>query len=234
MDLKAPANTALIIVDVQNDFCPGGTLAVPGGHQIIPTINKIKRYFDLTIITQDRHPAVHSSFASNHRGKQPLTSVEMSYGTQILWPEHCIQGTRGAQFCDDLEISEDDLILQKGTNPHIDSYSGFFENDQMTQPRFTNNKTLTTTLKSYGVSSLVFCGLAYDVCVGWHALDARKEGFEAIVVNDATAAIAMPLEGGSNSKIAMDAKLAKANVQLINTAELEDMLISQDQFIAYE
>ncbi len=224
MTLNVPANTALIIVDVQNDFCPGGSLAIEGGDEIVPAINDMKRGFSLTVITQDWHPADHKSFASNHEGKKPMETIEMPYGVQILWPDHCIQGTQGAEFRNDLEIADNDLIIQKGTNKEIDSYSGFFENDRTTQPRFANGETLADTLRSQGITKLVITGLAYDFCVGWHALDARKEGFEAIVVKDATRSISMAIKDGTTTETAMDKKLAEAGVQVVNAADLQNVL----------
>lgn len=218
-----PSDTALIIVDLQNDFCPGGALAVNGGDQIIPIINALKPNFALCILTQDWHPATHKSFASNHNGAKAFTTTEMPYGTQVLWPDHCIQNSVGAAFHKDLNIGDKDLVLKKGTNPDIDSYSGFFENDQKTQPCFFNGKTLAETLRNHDIKNIVFCGLAYDFCVGWHALDARKEGFEAIIIKDATRSIAMPLEKDEGtSEAAMDKQLKSAGVHIINTQDLED------------
>ncbi len=216
-----PADTALIIVDVQNDFCPGGALAVDGGDKIIPIINAIKPKFEFCILTQDWHPQEHKSFASRHEGAQPFSTIEMPYGEQVLWPDHCVQNTSGAAFHKDLDISAKDLILQKGTNPCIDSYSGFIENDKKTRPRFFNGKTLAEMLQNKGIKNVVLCGLAYDFCVGWHALDARTEGFKAIIVKDATRAIAMPLDNGK-STIQMDKRLKKAGVHIINTQDLEN------------
>ena len=222
-----PQNTALVIVDIQKDFCPGGKLGVEDGDKIIPAINQIKSDFGLTVLTQDWHPADHKSFASNHEGAQPFSTVEMSYGPQVLWPDHCIQTDedKGAEFHEKLQISGSDLILQKGTNPDIDSYSGFFENDHKTKPRFSggeaDGKTLAEMLKSKGVSKVVFCGIAYDFCVGWHALDALKEGFQSVVLEDASRAIAMPTPDGSmNTKYIMDAQLAKADIPLISIYDL--------------
>ncbi len=220
MTYQFPANTALIIVDVQNDFCPGGKLAVNGGDEIITPINGIKDRFALTVITQDWHPADHKSFVGNHEGAAPFSTVEMPYGTQVLWPEHCVQNTEGSVFHRDLAISKNDLILQKGTNTHIDSYSGFFENDQTTKPRFANGETLADTLKSRGITRVVFCGLAYDFCVGWHALDSLKEGFEAVVLKDASRSIAMPLPDGGTTESAMDERLKAAGVQVITVSNL--------------
>ncbi len=216
-------STALIIVDVQNDFCLGGKLAVEEGDQIIPIINALKPNFSLTILTQDWHPAEHTSFASSHKDAEALTTIEMPYGTQMLWPDHCIQNSVGAAFHSNLKIDDNDLVLKKGTDPEIDSYSGFIENDKKTQPRFFNDKTLTETLKEKGIKNIIFCGLAYDFCVGWNALDARKEGFESIVVKDACRSIAMPTEDSEGtSETAMDEQLKEAGVHVINTKDLED------------
>lgn len=250
MTLNVPANTALIIVDVQNDFCPGGNLAVEGGDEIVPAINHMKGDFGLVVVTQDWHPEGHSSFASTH-DREPMARVWMKDGeiigeiledengnpmdrpehapvefaiAQTLWPDHCVQGTSGAEFRSDLGIPGDALILQKGKNKAVDSYSGFFENDQTTQPRFANGETLADTLRSKGITKLVFTGLAYDFCVGWHALDARKEGFEAVVVKDATRAIGIPLENGATTETAMDAQLAEAGVQVVNASDLQNAL----------
>ena len=225
MPYQAPSNTALIIVDVQNDFCPGGKLAVSEGDQIIPLINEIKSEFPLCILTQDWHPAEHKSFASNHGGGEAFTSIEMPYGAQILWPNHCVQNSYGAAFHADLKIEDSDLVLKKGTNPDIDSYSGFYENDQKTQPRFTSGKPLTQTLKDHGITRVIFCGLTYDFCVGWHALDAHKEGFEAIVIKDACRSISMPIENSEHTtETTMDEQLAKANIKVINAADLPNIL----------
>lgn len=216
-----PQNTALVIVDVQNDFCPGGKLAVEGGDKIIPAINQIKIDFGLTVLTQDWHPSDHQSFASNHEGKKDYDIFNMPYGPQVLWPDHCIQGSEGAEFHEKLKISESDLILQKGTNRNIDSYSGFFENDHKTKPCFSSGETLTDMLRSSSVTKVVFCGIAYDFCVGWHALDALKEDFEAVVLENASRSIAMPTpDGNMNTKYVMDAQLAKANIPLISIYDL--------------
>ena len=218
-------NTALIIVDVQNDFCPGGRLEVMEGDKIIPTINALKPNFALTVYTQDWHPAEHKSFASAHEEAQEYSTIEVDYGEQVLWPDHCVQETDGAAFHKDLEVGDDALILQKGTNAEVDSYSGFIENDKKTQPLFANGKTLVEVLKEKEIKNIVFCGLAYDFCVGWHALDARKEGFETIIVKDACRSISKPLEGESGtSETAMDAALKEAGVHVVKTGDLQDSL----------
>ncbi|MEP4035257.1 bifunctional nicotinamidase/pyrazinamidase [Pseudophaeobacter sp.] len=161
---------ALIVIDVQNDFCPGGALAVPDGDAVVAPINALMGEFETVILTQDWHPAAHSSFASAHPGLSPYETTEMSYGTQVLWPDHCVQGSKGAEFHPDLDVSGD-LIIRKGFRPSIDSYSGFFENDHKTPTG------LEGYLRSRGVSELTFVGLATDFCVAYSALDAAKLGF---------------------------------------------------------
>ncbi len=207
-------DTALVIVDVQNDFCPGGALAVAGGDEIVEKINAIRNDFSVRIYTQDWHPAGHMSFASSHPGKTPFDTVDMPYGPQVLWPDHCIQDTPGAAFHPNLSVGGEDPVLRKGTHPEIDSYSGFFENDGTTQPRFPDGKTLAAFLRDRNISKIAFCGLAYDFCVGWHALDARKEGFEAVVLKDLTRAIAMPAPKNANSEDGMTARLKAAGIDI--------------------
>ena len=222
---KVPEDIALVVVDIQNDFCPGGNLAVPGGDDIVPLVNSLKKLFNLVVLTKDWHPAGHKSFASSHDGKNPLETVEMPYGTQVLWPDHCVQGTEGAAFHKDLDIAADDLVLAKGTNPAIDSYSGFFENDAKTQPVFDDGKTLAQTLREKGINTVVFTGLAYDFCVGWHALDAIKAGFNAIVVKDATRSIAIPgADGAPGTEQAMTAQLEQAGAKIVTADELKALL----------
>jgi nicotinamidase/pyrazinamidase len=165
---------ALIVIDVQNDFCPGGALAVPDGDEVVAPINAMMQDFETIILTQDWHPAGHSSFASTHSGKAPYETVEMPYGTQVLWPDHCVQGSAGADFHRDLDVSGD-LIIRKGFRPAIDSYSGFFENDQQTPTG------LEGYLRARGISELTLVGLATDFCVAYSALDAVKLGFKVRV-----------------------------------------------------
>ncbi|MEM6478012.1 MAG: bifunctional nicotinamidase/pyrazinamidase [Pseudomonadota bacterium] len=169
---------ALIIIDVQNDFCPGGALEVPGGDEIVPGINALMGDFDAVIITQDWHPAGHSSFASSHPGKAPYDLIDMPYGPQVLWPDHCIQGSAGAEFHPDLDVNRADLIIRKGYNPAIDSYSALFENDH------TTSTGLEGYLKNRGLSELTFVGLALDFCVNYSAVDAAKAGFRSRVKLD--------------------------------------------------
>ena len=174
---------ALLIVDVQNDFCPGGALEVPGGDTVVPVINKLIDKFDTIIQTQDWHPAGHSSFASSHKGKDPFDTIEVDYGTQVLWPDHCVQGSEGADFHPDLNIKKTQVIIRKGFRKEIDSYSTFFENDQKT------TTGLTGYLKQRGITDLYTVGLATDFCVKWSILDGIDEGFTMHIVEDAVKGI---------------------------------------------
>ncbi|WP_050930177.1 bifunctional nicotinamidase/pyrazinamidase [Aestuariivita boseongensis] len=174
---------ALIVIDVQNDFCPGGALAVPEGDQIVPGINALMAEYPVVILTQDWHPAGHSSFASSHGGKAPYDMTQMPYGPQVLWPDHCIQGSIGAQFHADLTTDRADLIIRKGFNPAIDSYSAFFENDHSTPTG------LEGYLKTRGITDLTMVGLATDFCVNFSAVDAAKLGFSVTVRSDLCRAI---------------------------------------------
>ncbi len=167
-------SNALIVIDVQNDFCPGGALAVAEGNQIVPGINTRMADFDAVILTQDWHPAGHSSFASSHEGKSPFELIDMPYGPQVLWPDHCIQGTEGAAFHADLDTAGD-LIIRKGFSPGVDSYSAFFENDQ------TTPTGLEGYLKTRAISDLTIVGLALDFCVHFSAVDAARLGFQVTV-----------------------------------------------------
>lgn len=174
---------ALVVVDVQNDFCPGGALAVPGGDEVVPVINRLAAAFDFAVLTQDWHPPGHSSFASRHPGAAPFDTVDMPYGPQTLWPDHCVQGTRGAELHAGLELPNAALTIRKGFRAGIDSYSAFMENDRATPTG------LAGYLRERGAARLWFCGLALDYCVAWSALDARRAGFAAAVVEDACRAI---------------------------------------------
>lgn len=174
---------ALLIADVQNDFCPDGALGVPEGDQIVPLVNDLAARFDCVLLTQDWHPPGHHSFASQHAGKKPLETVQMDYGEQVLWPDHCVQGSEGARFHPDFDTRPAQLIVRKGFRPEIDSYSAFYENDHAT------STGLAGYLRERAIERLYVCGLAADFCVKWSALDARKEGFETFVVEDATRGI---------------------------------------------
>jgi nicotinamidase-related amidase len=169
----------LLIVDVQNDFCPGGALAVPDGDAIIPAVNRLARSFAHVILTQDWHTPGHASFASSHPGKRPFDTIEVSYGTQILWPDHCVQGTRGARFHPELNVPHAELVVRKGFRSAIDSYSAFRENDRLTPTG------LAGYLRERGLERITMCGLATDFCVVFSAIDGREAGFEVTVVTGA-------------------------------------------------
>ncbi len=199
----------LLIIDVQNDFCPGGQLAVAGGDAIVPIIRHIAALFPHIILTQDWHSPHHQSFASAHPGKHPFEQVELSYGTQTLWPDHCVQGTPGADFHPALQLTQAELILRKGFRPQIDSYSAFFENDR------TTATGLGGYLRGRGFTRVFLAGLAYDYCVGYSALDARRLGFPAVILRDACRAIDL---NGSVAEI--ERQFAAAGVDLIDSAAL--------------
>jgi nicotinamidase/pyrazinamidase len=181
------SDSALIVTDVQNDFCPGGRLAVEHGDEIVPLINHLIDSHDHVVLTQDWHPADHLSFASQHQSRRPFETITVAYGPQTLWPDHCVQGTEGARFHADLRWTKAELILRKGFRSAIDSYSAFFENDR------TTPTGLGGYLKERGFRHLFLCGLATDYCVGFSALDARKLGFAVTVIEPACRAI--DLEG---------------------------------------
>lgn len=174
---------ALLVIDIQNDFLPGGALAVPEGDQVIPVVNQLQFCFDLVVATQDWHPKIHKSFASNHAGKKIFETIELDGLQQVLWPDHCVQGTTGAELSKMLHPHHIEAIFRKGTNPEIDSYSGFYDND--------HKKTtgLAHYLRGKGISKVYVAGLAADYCVYYSAKDALLEGFEVYFIEDATRAI---------------------------------------------
>ncbi len=183
-------DTVLIIVDVQNDFCPGGALAVSGGDQVVPVINALAQRFENVVLTQDWHPAGHISFASSHAGLHPFDMITLPYGNQVLWPDHCIQGTRGAEFHAGLDVPHAQMIVRKGYRPAIDSYSGFLEADRRTATG------LGGYLAERGLTRVVVVGLATDFCVAWTGLDAAAMRLETIVVEDACRGIDAPTVPG--------------------------------------
>jgi nicotinamidase/pyrazinamidase len=183
--MKQNEREVLLIVDVQNDFCPGGALAVPGGDEIVPAVNRLAAEFEHVILTQDWHPAGHASFASSHPGKQPFDTIEVSYGEQILWPDHCVQGTQGAAFHPGLDVPHAELVLRKGYRRAIDSYSAFRENDRRTPTGLANY------LRERGLERIIVCGLATDFCVFYSAIDGREAGFEVSVETSACRGIDM-------------------------------------------
>ena len=175
--------TALLVIDVQNDFCPAGALEVAGGNEIVPYINKEMVKYDCVVLTQDWHPKGHSSFATSHEGKNPLELIKMPYGDQVLWPDHCVQGSKGAEFHPDLNIEQANAIIRKGSNPFIDSYSAFFENDRKTPTG------LDGYFKSLEIEKINLVGLATDFCVNYSAQDAANLGYKVSVLEKMCRAI---------------------------------------------
>ena len=202
-------DAALVIIDVQNDFCPGGALEVPDGDAVIPVINQIAPRFSAYILAQDWHPPGHLSFASSHEGKAPFETATLPYGEQVLWPDHCVQGTHGAAFHQDLATAGAALVLRKGFRPAIDSYSAFYENDRSTPTG------LAGYLRNRGISRLFFAGLATDFCVAYSAIDGAREGFEVAVVEDACRGIDL-----NGSLDAAWQEMAAATVARVDSSEL--------------
>jgi nicotinamidase/pyrazinamidase len=186
MDLTLQSTAVLLIIDLQNDFCSGGSLAVQDAHAIVPIINSLAPKIPHVILTQDWHPPKHISFASTHPNKNPYEQIQAPYGPQTLWPDHCLQNSTGAAFHAALEVPQAELILRKGFRPHIDSYSAFLENDH------TTPTGLAGYLRERGLTKLYLCGLAYDFCVRFSAIDGKHLGFETIVIEDATRAVNLP------------------------------------------
>ncbi|MGU3456963.1 bifunctional nicotinamidase/pyrazinamidase [Brevundimonas sp. M1A4_2e] len=208
--MQIAATDALLVIDAQNDFCEGGALAVQGGAAIMPLINRLSERFATVIATQDWHTPDQISFASNHAGVAPFTQIEVAYGPQMLWPDHCVQGTSGADFHPDAApaVTKALAVVRKGYNPAVDSYSGFYENDRRTATG------LAGLLRDRGVKRVFLCGLAYDYCVRFTAEDAVREGFEAVVIEDACRAIAPDT-----------AAAAKAGFAALGVAEIEAGLL---------
>jgi nicotinamidase/pyrazinamidase len=204
------ASDALIGIDVQNDFCPGGALAVPRGDEVVPVINRLAGRFRHVVLTQDWHPKAHVSFASSHPGRQPFETIQVAYGEQVLWPDHCIPGTRGAEFHPGLDTRPAALVVRKGNDPAIDSYSALYENDHRT------STGLAGYLRERGVRRLFLAGLATDFCVQYSALDALREGFEVFVVEDGVRGI--DLDG---SLAAAWTRMAEEGVRRVREADLQ-------------
>jgi nicotinamidase/pyrazinamidase len=200
---------ALLIIDVQNDFCPGGALAVPGGDEVVDLVNAMQSKFDAVVLTQDWHPADHSSFAANHEGAEPFSMVEMPYGPQVLWPVHCVQGSPGAEMHAGLETSHADLVIRKGFRASVDSYSSFYENDHATVTG------LAGYLRERGIEAVTLAGLALDFCVKFSALDAVKLGFQVTVVEDACRAIDMD----GSCAAAMD-EMRAAGIAIVQSSDI--------------
>ncbi len=204
-----PRRDVLVVIDIQNDFCPGGALAVTDGDAVVPAINTLADRFEHLVLTQDWHPPGHRSFASSHPGRAPFETIELEYGPQTLWPDHCVQGTTGAALHEGLDATRAELVMRKGFRPDIDSYSAFYENDR------ASPTGLAGYLRERGFARVFFCGLATDYCVAWSALDARRLHFDAVVLLDACRAIDL---GGSLER-ALGA-MREAGVGLMQGSEL--------------
>jgi nicotinamidase/pyrazinamidase len=207
--MQITPHDVLLVIDVQNDFCPGGALAVDEGDAVIEPIHRAAQHFEHIILTQDWHTFDHSSFASAHPGKKAFEQIELSYGSQTLWPDHCIQGSKGAEHHPALRLTRAELILRKGFGREIDSYSAFFENDR------TTATGLAGYLRERSLTRVFLAGLAYDYCVGYSALDARRLGLAAVILRDACRAIDL-----NGSVTAIERELTAAGVQLLNTTDL--------------
>jgi len=208
--VEVQASDALIGIDVQNDFCPGGALAVPRGDEVVPVINRLAGRFRHVVLTQDWHPKGHVSFASSHPGRRPFETIRVAYGDQVLWPDHCVPGTRGADFHPGLDTLPADLVVRKGNDPAIDSYSALYENDHRT------STGLAGYLRERGCRRLFLTGLATDFCVQYSALDARREGFEVFVVEDGVRGI--DLDG---SLADAWTRMAEEGVRRVREADLQ-------------
>jgi nicotinamidase/pyrazinamidase len=202
--MQITPHDVLLVVDIQNDFCPGGALAIADGDAVIGVVHRVEPMFEHIVLTQDWHPANHSSFASAHPGKHPFEQIKLSYGMQTLWPDHCVQGSAGAEFHPAFRLPQAELILRKGFHPQVDSYSAFFENDRVTPTG------LAGYLDERKLNRVFLAGLAYDYCVGYTALDARRLGLQAVVIRNACRAIDLE---GSVAKI--EAAFDEAGVMLI-------------------
>lgn len=207
--LAASPRSALLVIDVQNDFMPGGALPVPDGNAVVPQINALAQRFGNVIVTQDWHPRRHASFASSHPGRHPFERIQLAYGEQTLWPDHCVQDSPGAELHPNLRLPQARLILRKGCNPGIDSYSAFLEADRRT------HTGLAGYLRERGIDTLFLCGLALDFCVAWSALDASDAGFTTHVIEDACRAIDLD---GSAERAWLD--MREAGVKRIGSEDL--------------
>jgi nicotinamidase/pyrazinamidase len=209
MSIAPTHEDVLLVVDVQKDFCPGGRLAVPRGDEVVPIVNRLAAKFTNVVLTQDWHPPGHLSFASSHPGKQPFQTIEVVYGLQVLWPDHCVQGTPGAEFRDDLRVPHAALVIRKGFRRAIDSYSAFYENDRSTPTG------LAGYLRERGLRRVFLAGLAFDFCVRYSAEDAHREGFEPVVIEDGCRGIDV-----DGSVAATRSRLAELDVRCVEAGEI--------------
>ena len=208
-DITPGRGDVFLVIDVQNDFCPGGALAVPHGDAVVPVINRLAGGFEHVLLTQDWHPREHTSFASSHSGRQPFETIEVAYGPQTLWPDHCVQDSEGAAFHPELDAARAEMIIRKGYDRAIDSYSAFYENDR------TTATGLTGYLRTRGFERVFLAGLATDFCVAYSAIDAAREGFTVVVIEDACRAI--DLDG---SLAAAKSQMAEAGAGLVLSSVL--------------
>jgi len=200
----------LLVVDIQNDFCPDGALAVPRGDEVVPVVNRLARAFRHVVLTQDWHPPDHQSFASHHPGTKPFDVIEVAYGSQILWPDHCVQDTKGAEFRDDFDVPHAELIIRKGYHRAVDSYSAFLENDHETPTG------LAGYLRERGLTRVFIAGLAFDFCVRYSAEDAHAHGFEVVVVEDACRGIDV-----DGSVEATRRQLAELEIEIVASGQFQ-------------
>jgi len=208
-DIVTGESDVLLVVDIQHDFCPEGALAVPHGDEVVPVVNRLARQFRHVVLTQDWHPVDHQSFASHHSGRKPFDVIEVAYGPQILWPDHCVQGTPGAEFRTDLDIPHAQLVIRKGFRREVDSYSAFLENDHKTPTG------LSGYLRERGLGRVFIAGLAFDFCVRYSAEDAKAHGFDAIVVDDACRGIDVDGSVGETRR-----QLAERDIVVIDSGQV--------------
>jgi len=217
----ADNDTAFIVVDMTYDFLPGGALAAPNcGLEIIPVINEVRQHFNNVVWTKERHAKNHQFFASSHPGKKPRDTVVTDFGTQFLWPDHCVEGTKGEEFHEDLDIRAEDKIVTKGTDPTIHAYSAFYMDDRKTIITYEDGKTLTQKLQDLGIKKVVVCGLLEDFCAGLTAWDAKKEGFESYFLADATDSLAIPVSETDTTLTLMRRMFDEAGVKVITSTDL--------------
>jgi nicotinamidase/pyrazinamidase len=207
--LLPTASDVLLVVDIQNDFCPGGRLGVPRGDEVVPAVNALAQKFQHVVLTQDWHPPGHLSFASSHPDRKPFDMIQVSYGAQVLWPDHCVQGTEGAAFRADLAIPHAQLVLRKGYHRHLDSYSAFYENDRRTPTG------LSGYLRERGLTRVFIAGLAFDFCVRYSSEDAHREGFAVIVVEDACRGIDVAGSVAETHRVLQQRQIARVRADAI-------------------
>jgi nicotinamidase/pyrazinamidase len=207
--LSPTPRDVLLVVDIQNDFCPGGQLGVPRGDEVVPVVNALAQKFRHVVLTQDWHPPGHLSFASSHPDRKPFDMIEVSYGAQVLWPDHCVQATPGAAFRADLEIPHAQLVLRKGYHRHLDSYSAFYENDRKTPTG------LSGYLRERGLSRVFIAGLAFDFCVRYSSEDAYREGFAVVVVEDACRGIDVAGSVAETHRVLQQRQIARVTAETI-------------------